>query len=123
MINPSSQTCIQGEGNIARYLDKVLNPDQEYGDIVRSTKTDQWVDVATQILNGSTKEKAAGIKALNVHLGKQPYLMEKEITLADIVAWSAVTQSDMASKLPNNVKTWYEALGGLAMFNCVSSLL
>jgi hypothetical protein len=42
MVNPQNQTLIEGESNIARYIQRLLNPDFDRC-VVASTKIDEWL--------------------------------------------------------------------------------
>ena len=127
MVSPSTQTSIQGETSIARYLTRLMDSGYDSADLVRTAKIDSWLDVAGTIVYGNTKEKASSLKAINSHLGKNAWLVDTNLTsgpgLADIVVWSAIARTGLAAKAPNNVKTWFEACSNKAMFNSATRLL
>lgn len=107
MVEPHRQTPIIGESNVARYLMRLLNPNYDTDDIVKATQIDEWLDTANiQILQGNTKEKAAAVRSLNSRLGRNDWLVGSEVSLADIVMWSALNQTNQASDAPANVKKW-----------------
>ena len=123
MISPTKQTAVTGEVNIARYINRVINPNCE-ADIIMATQVDEWLDIAhIQIINGNTKEKAAALRNLNSRLGKNDWLVGSSLSLADIVTWSALQQTNQASSAPANVKKWLKKCDEEEMFRTVKSLL
>ncbi|XP_067859607.1 aminoacyl tRNA synthase complex-interacting multifunctional protein 2 isoform X2 [Heptranchias perlo] len=114
-----SMCSIEGEGNIARFLFSLLG--REY-DPVASTQIDSWVDVAIfQLKMGSNKEKAAVMRSLNSVLGKSPCVVGVDLTLADIVLYCALQQTEIAS-VPANVQRWVKSCENLACFNLAPKL-
>ncbi|NXE47036.1 AIMP2 protein, partial [Casuarius casuarius] len=112
---------IEGEGNIARFLFSLLG--QKYN-AVTSTLIDSWVDTAIfQLKEGSSKEKGAVLRSMNAALGKAPWLVGNELTVADIVAWCALQQTGSANAAPANVQKWMKSCENLAPFNSVMKLL
>lgn len=112
---------IEGEGNIARFLFSLFG--QKYN-AVTSTLIDSWVDTAIfQLKEGSNKEKAAVLRSMNVSLGKTPWLVGSELTVADIVAWCALQQTGSSNAVPVNVHKWMKSCENLAPFNSVLRLL
>lgn len=82
---------IEGEGNIARFLFSLFGQKQ---DAVNLTLIDSWVDIAIfQLKEGSSKEKAAVFRSMNSALGKTPWLVGDELTVADVVLWSVLRQT------------------------------
>jgi hypothetical protein len=55
MVNPQNQTLIEGESNIARYIQRLLNPDFDRC-VVASTKIDEWLDLAEQYVREIKKK-------------------------------------------------------------------
>ena len=107
MVSPSVQSAIHGEGNIARYLARSLEPSYEDLDAATATEIDTLVDMATgQLLKGNSKEKASILRSLNSKLGKNTWLVGSGMSLADIVMWSVLHQTGQAEGAPTNVKTW-----------------
>ncbi|XP_071965255.1 aminoacyl tRNA synthase complex-interacting multifunctional protein 2-like [Antedon mediterranea] len=123
VINPNSQTPIQGEANVGRYLARLLNPAYDADDIIRATEIDNWIDLATNsFLNGSSRDRTAAIKTLNSHLGKQDWLMGDEVSLADIMMWSMLHQS--GQEVENaNIQKWNKACGVHPLFDKAQGLL
>ncbi|KAM6156298.1 aminoacyl tRNA synthase complex-interacting multifunctional protein 2 isoform 3-T3 [Rhynchocyon petersi] len=113
---------IEGEGNIARFLFSLFG---QKHDAVSLTLIDSWVDVAIfQLKEGSSKEKATVFRAMNSALGKTPWLVGHELTVADVVLWSVLRQTGGASgTLPTNVERWLKACENLAAFNAALKLL
>ena len=123
MISPTKQTAVTGEVNIARYINRVINPDCE-ADIVMATQVDEWLDIAQiQIINGNTKEKAAALRNLNSRLGKNDWLVGSSLSLVDIVTWSALQQTNQAGSAPANVKKWLKVCSEIELFRTAMSLL
>jgi aminoacyl tRNA synthase complex-interacting multifunctional protein 2 len=107
MVSPTQQTCIEGEANIARFLARLLQPAYDSLDLAASTQIDDILDVVQQqVIQGNNKERAAALRTLNARLGKSPWLVGSSSSLADIVAWSALTSSGAAQDAPGNVAKW-----------------
>ena len=104
------QTPVYGDHNVARYLCR-LHADTLYEGMgaERATEVDQWVNsFSTQLLAGSSKERQNVIKTLNAHFGKNRWLVGDQVSLADIVAFSLLTNQQVLSevKLQKNVTEW-----------------
>ena len=123
MVSPNIQTSIQGEGNVARYLARLLSPAYDAGSIITATEIDQYIDMAESLLNGTSKEKAAVLRTLNGRLGKENFLVGGQLSLADIVLWSAAQQSQQADTAPPNVKKWIERCSNNSAFSLACKLL
>ncbi|XP_018422331.1 PREDICTED: aminoacyl tRNA synthase complex-interacting multifunctional protein 2 isoform X1 [Nanorana parkeri] len=112
---------IEGEGNIARFLFSLLG---NSFNAVTATLIDSWVDTAIfQLKEGSSKEKAAVLRAMNSALGKSPWLVGNELTIADIVSWCAIQQSGSSTAIPANVEKWMKSCENLTSFHSVLKLL
>ncbi|CAI9173304.1 unnamed protein product [Rangifer tarandus platyrhynchus] len=113
---------IEGEGNIARFLFSLFGQKQ---DAVNLTLIDSWVDIAIfQLKEGSTKEKAAVFRSMNSALGKTPWLVGDELTVADVVLWSVLQQTGgCGGTVPANVQKWMQACENLAAFHTALKLL
>ncbi|KAG8433077.1 hypothetical protein GDO86_017382 [Hymenochirus boettgeri] len=108
---------IEGEGNIARFLFSLLG--QKFSALT-ATLIDSWVDVAIfQFREGSSKEKAAVLKAMNTTLDKSPWLVGNELTVADIVCWCTVHQFGNSAAIPPNVQKWVKSCENLPSFKAV----
>lgn len=113
---------IEGEGNIARFLFSLFGQKQ---DAVNLTLIDSWVDIAIfQLKEGSSKEKAAVFRSMNSALGKTPWLVGDELTVADVVLWSVLQQTGgCGGTVPANVQKWMRACENLAAFHTALKLL
>ncbi|XP_053550957.1 aminoacyl tRNA synthase complex-interacting multifunctional protein 2 [Bombina bombina] len=112
---------IEGEGNIARFLFSLLG---YTFNAVTATLIDSWVDMAIfQLGEGSNKEKAAVLRAMNSALGKSPWLGGNELTIADIVSWCAIQQTGSSNAVPANVQKWMKSCENLTAFNMALKLL
>ncbi|XP_068824008.1 aminoacyl tRNA synthase complex-interacting multifunctional protein 2 isoform X3 [Capricornis sumatraensis] len=113
---------IEGEGNIARFLFSLFGQKQ---DAVNLTLVDNWVDVAIfQLKEGSSEEKAAVFRSMNSALGKTPWLVGDELTVADVVLWSVLRQTGgCGGTAPANVQKWMRACENLAPFHTALKLL
>ncbi|NWH84375.1 AIMP2 protein, partial [Aegithalos caudatus] len=112
---------IEGEGNIARFLFSLLG--QKYN-AVTSTLIDSWVDTALfQLREGSSKERAAVLRSMDAALGRSPWLVGTELTVADVVAWCALRQAGAAGAAPAAVLRWMRCCENLAPFSSVMKLL
>ncbi|KAK1343588.1 hypothetical protein QTO34_016368 [Cnephaeus nilssonii] len=113
---------IEGEGNIARFLFSLFG---QKHNAVNLTLIDSWVDVAIfQLKEGSSKEKAAVFGSMNSALGKSPWLVGNELTVADVVLWSVLQQAGGCGvPVPANVQKWMRACENLAPFSTALKLL
>lgn len=115
---------IEGEGNIARFLFSLFG--QKYN-AVNSTLIDSWVDIAIfQFKEGSSRERAAVLGAMNSALGKSPWLVGNELTVADVVLWSVLWRAGAGGgsvPVPPNVQKWMRACENLAPFSAALQLL
>lgn len=106
---------IEGEANVARFLFKLLSPYPS--DPAIATLVDSWVDTAFfQLAEGSAKERAAVLRALNSSLGREPWLAGPEFSLADIACYCCVLKSGSASSTPTNVQRWIKSCENLGHF-------
>ncbi|XP_038125119.1 aminoacyl tRNA synthase complex-interacting multifunctional protein 2 isoform X2 [Cyprinodon tularosa] len=113
---------IEGEANVARFLFKLLAPYPS--DPVLATLVDGWVDTAFfQLADGSTKERAAVLRALNSALGRGPWLSGPEFSLADIACYCCVMQTGSASSAATNVQRWIKSCENLVHFGPAKVLL
>lgn len=120
-FNIQNMSPIEGEGNIARFLFSLLG---DTFSAVTATLIDSWVDTAIfQMREGSSKEKAAVLRAMNSALGKTPWLVGNELTIADIVSWCAIQQSGNTTSVPANVLKWMKCCENLPSFHTVLKLL
>ncbi|XP_041829641.1 aminoacyl tRNA synthase complex-interacting multifunctional protein 2 isoform X1 [Melanotaenia boesemani] len=107
---------IEGEANVARFLFKLLAPYPN--DPALATLVDSWVDIAFfQLAEGSSKERAAVLRALNSALGRSHWLSGPEFSLADIACYCCVLQSGSASAAPANVQRWIKSCENLGHFS------
>ena len=123
MVNPHLQVTIDGEANVARYLSRLLNPAYDDCDPLMATEIDTLIDSARVIKYGPPKMKASVVKGMNVRLGKNQWLVNNVITLADIVLWSALTQLGEGNKQTGNVKKWMEKASQNMNFKSAASAL
>lgn len=117
-IQANSQTPIQGEVNIVRYLSRLLTPAYDAADdLVTIANIDNFLDLASStILKGNSKEKAAGVRSLNAALGKCTWLVADAPTIADVAVWSTLQQTGLASGAPSNVQKWLKACAAQSDF-------
>jgi len=116
----SSSTRIFGDVNIARYLIRLFIPTMyDEKNIEMVVDIDQCLGNISQMHHGSSKEKDAAIKFLNVRLGKHDHICSNgSMSIADIVAYSAVLANHKHFKtLPKNVSKWF-----MNVPNCFQSL-
>ncbi|CAJ1076554.1 aminoacyl tRNA synthase complex-interacting multifunctional protein 2 isoform X2 [Xyrichtys novacula] len=117
-----SMCPIEGEANVARFLFKLLA--LYPSDPAAATMVDNWVDTAFfQLAEGSTKERAAVLRALNSALGRNPWLAGSEFSLADVACYCCVLQSGSASSAPANVQRWIKSCENLGHFGPAKLLL
>uniref|UniRef100_A0A1A8R6N8 Aminoacyl tRNA synthetase complex-interacting multifunctional protein 2 n=2 Tax=Nothobranchius TaxID=28779 RepID=A0A1A8R6N8_9TELE len=113
---------IEGEASVARFLFKLLAPYPS--DPAAATLVDSWVDTAFfQLAEGSSKERAAVLRALNSALGRSPWLSGPEFSLADVACYCCVLQSCAASSAPANVQRWMKSCENLGHFSSTKQLL
>jgi aminoacyl tRNA synthase complex-interacting multifunctional protein 2 len=112
---------IEGEGNIARFLFSLFG--QKHS-AVNSTLIDSWVDVAIfQLKEGSSKERAVVFRSMNSALGKSPWLVGNELTVADVVLWSVLQQTAGCGAVPAHVQRWLRSCENLVPFSTALKLL
>jgi len=110
VVNPIHQGTIEGEVNIARYIARLLGFNYET-DPILSTQIDDWLEIAnSSIIYGNNKERQSALKSLNSHLGKNTFLVQDSLSLADIVVWSSLAQNKLHEDLPSNVSKWFKLL-------------
>ena len=123
VVNPSKQTPVVGEVNIARYLARQLTPCYDDSDIVTATQIDTLLDHAAVLLHGSG-DIAGALKSLGQQLGKKKWFVGNDRpSLADIVIWSAVKQCHLAATAPDNVRQWLARCDMLPEFANAGRLL
>lgn len=113
---------VEGDGNIARFLFSLLGGRH---DAVTATLMDSWVDAAVlQLREGGSKERAAVLRSMDSALGRSPWLVGSELTVADVVLWSVLQQTGGCSApAPANVQKWLRACENLAPFSTALRLL
>ncbi|XP_015281705.1 PREDICTED: aminoacyl tRNA synthase complex-interacting multifunctional protein 2 isoform X1 [Gekko japonicus] len=112
---------IEGEGNIARFLFSLLG---QKHNAVTATLIDSWVDTAIfQLKEGSNKERAAVLRSMNTALGKTSWLVGSELTVADVVTWCVLRQTESTNAVPTNVQKWLKSCENLAPFQSALKLL
>ncbi|XP_044037653.1 aminoacyl tRNA synthase complex-interacting multifunctional protein 2 isoform X2 [Siniperca chuatsi] len=113
---------IEGEANVARFLYKLLAPYPS--DPAPATLVDSWVDIAFfQLAEGSAKERATVLRALNSTLGRNPWLAGPEFSLADIACYCCVLESGSVSSAPTHVQRWIKSCENLGHFSPAKLLL
>ncbi|XP_075994928.1 aminoacyl tRNA synthase complex-interacting multifunctional protein 2 isoform X2 [Genypterus blacodes] len=113
---------VEGEANVARFLFRLLAPYPS--DPAAATLVDSWLDTAFfQLAEGSAKEQAAVLRALNATLGRSPWLTGPEFSLADIATYCCVLQSGSVSSAPANVQRWLKSCDNLGLFSPAKPLL
>ncbi len=121
-FNTQSMCPIEGEANIARFLFRLLGAEPQ--DPVAATLMDCWIDTAVfQLAEGGSKERAAVLRSLNSALGRSPWLLGQEFSLADIVCACCVLRAGQTTSAPANVQHWLKACQNLGHFDCVYPLL
>lgn len=124
MVSPARQSCVTGEVNIARYINRLLSPAFDTDDIVMATTADEWLDTADlQILNGNSKQRNAALKSLNNRLKKNDWLVGDQFSVVDAVTWSALHQTELAKSAAESVQKWISACNGMPGFSAALSLL
>ncbi|XP_012727867.2 aminoacyl tRNA synthase complex-interacting multifunctional protein 2 isoform X1 [Fundulus heteroclitus] len=106
---------IEGEANVARFLFKLLAPYPSYPAL--ATLVDSWVDTAFyQLADGSAKERAAVLRAVNSALGRGPWLSGPEFSLADVACYCCLLQNGPAASTAANVQRWIKSCENLGHF-------
>lgn len=113
---------IEGEANVARFLYRLLGAEPQ--DPVAATQVDSWIDTAVfQLAEGGNKERATVLRSLNGALGRSPWLLGQEFSLADVVCACCVLQAGQTSSAPANVQRWLKSCQNLGHFDRVYPLL
>ena len=123
MVSPKSHSPICGEASIARHLARLLSPAYDSNSVDVATRIDTWIDLAVTLANGNNKEKAAVVRNLNSALGKSDWLVGGQLTVADVMMWSAMQRSKQAQSATGNVKKWLDTCNGQAAFQLALTLV
>ena len=123
MVSPKSHSAICGEASIARHLARLLNPAYDSNSVDVATRIDTWIDLAMTLANGNNKEKAAVVRNLNGTLGKSDWLVGGQLTVADVMMWSAMQQSKQVQSATGNVRKWLDTCNGHAAFQLALTLV
>jgi len=122
VVNPSKQTPVVGEVNIARYLARLLTPRYD-ADIVTATQIDTFLDCAAVLLH-DRGDTSGALKSLGQQLGRKKWFAGNDRpSLADIVIWSAIKQCHLAATAPDNVRQWLARCDVLPEFANAGRLL
>ncbi|CAG03145.1 unnamed protein product, partial [Tetraodon nigroviridis] len=114
-FNIQNMCPIEGEASVARFLYKLLAPYPS--DPAAATQVDSWVDTAFfQLAGGSTKEQSAVLRALNSALGRSPWVVGSEFSLADVACFCCMLRNGPASAAPANVQRWVKSCENLGHF-------
>uniref|UniRef100_A0A8C1JCW1 Aminoacyl tRNA synthetase complex interacting multifunctional protein 2 n=1 Tax=Cyprinus carpio TaxID=7962 RepID=A0A8C1JCW1_CYPCA len=105
-FNTQSMYPIEGEANVARFLFRLLSAEPQ--DPVLATQMDCWIDT---------------LRSLNSALGRSPWLLGQEFSLADIVCACCVLRAGQTTSAPANVQRWLQSCQNLGHFDCVYPLL
>lgn len=94
-------------------------PDHFYNtDPETATEIDCWLDKSYfLVIQGNNKERQSFLRQMNGHLGKREYLVGNNITIADIIVWSAIAQIQLEKSLPSNVGNWWKLLSSKTAFS------
>ena len=108
---------LSGEFVIARHLCRTVAPEL-YGKLTpeHAACADQWLDIGKSLITGTSKEKAAALRNLNSKLGACKWLVNNNITLADIAVACCVVKTKAIGTAPDNVKKWVKTIPGLEQF-------
>ncbi|TRY98470.1 hypothetical protein DNTS_020561 [Danionella cerebrum] len=121
-FNTQNMCPIEGEGNIARFLYRLLGAEPR--DPVCATQMDSWVDTCIfQLVEGGGKERAAVLRALNTTLGRSPWLLGQDFSLADLVCSCCILRARLTPSAPVNVQRWLTSCQNLSYFHCIQPLL
>ncbi|XP_061702034.1 aminoacyl tRNA synthase complex-interacting multifunctional protein 2 [Syngnathoides biaculeatus] len=114
---------IEGEASVARFLFKLLAPYPSNAAL--ATLVDDWVDTAfLQLAEGSAKERATVVRALNSALDCDPWLVGCDVSLADVACYCCLLLSGaISSSVPANVQRWLESCENLGYFAPAKVLL
>ncbi|KFM75835.1 Aminoacyl tRNA synthase complex-interacting multifunctional protein 2, partial [Stegodyphus mimosarum] len=106
-----------------RYICRLLSFSYEH-DPVTSTQIDNWLEIAHSLLiHGNNKDRQGALRSLNSHLGKSNFLVGDSISLADIITWSAIIQTNLYQSLPGNVTKWFKSLLSADIFTSCEKLI
>lgn len=114
-VSPLAATQIRGENNIARYLTRLIEVKsstlrlyENLENLEQVSLVDKFIDDASkQLVQGSSKEKAAYIRELNLWLSsRSPYLTGSSLSLADPFMLSTLHQLRLLESAPTNVQKW-----------------
>merc|ERR1712168_45338 len=117
VINPAAHVAVHGESNISRFITRLMG--NLYDEL--SPKVfivDSILDIASRILYGELKDKSKAISNLEELLkgGVDRWLIAEQMTIADIVLWSAITQNIKSLKLNSNLSKWFDSCNNQHVF-------
>lgn len=121
VVSPHNQTPVEGIANISRYISREFCPDlYESLDAAVASQIDGWLDLlCVSLACGSSKEKSSVMRRLNAQLGSSPFLVGGTLTLADVVAYAVLCNTDAGLKLSANVKQWLKRLQSVPELSCL----
>ena len=111
VVSPLAGPPLTGEAVTARLLARLLQPWRP-SLYAENPAVDVWLDQADELAaGGDRKSRAALVSGVTAALKDRSWLVGEEVTLADIVVWSVLTQLGAVSP---PLKRWAEAVAGLA---------
>merc|ERR1712002_199307 len=116
-IESGLRSAVHGESNISRFITRLMG--NLYDEL--SPKVfivDSILDIASRILYGELKDKSKAISNLEELLkgGVDRWLIAEQMTIADIVLWSAITQNIKSLKLNSNLSKWFDSCNNQHVF-------
>jgi len=129
-VNTSQSAPICGEGNMARFLARLIGFYDNNDNIVLTTRIDDVIDMCVQLVSGDASKRAAILKSFGGLLDRKQWILgTSAITLADMVAWSAVLQATSGTQqrtgglVPDSaVRQWLAGCSKLQEFVMAISL-
>lgn len=110
-LETSTSVAIQGEANILRYMERLMNKQ------ALQPEDNDLIDQCTNAFN-STNNRSQFIKLLNDKLAKFKYLgNQNEPNLADIYVWSVLKQNQTLIKGEKKIQEWLGSFKTNDLFN------
>lgn len=108
MLVSDNSIPIYGEINLLRHLSRIGLNAYNYELLKNPTKIDYILDVCYMLLNSKNKtEKHQMLTSLSTALGKNQWMCEDNISIADLAANSVIKQVLNVNELNVHLLKWY----------------
>ena len=103
-----------GEVLVSRYFARLLasigGTNFLSNDVLAATHIDYFIDIASSLIEAKDISFESVMNKLDTHLVSRTFLVGTEMTLADLLVWSALVPKQELIKNVVNVKRWFEGI-------------